>query len=50
MPTQLEQITKTYTSFSGADIKAVIGDQLIAEVQGISYSVTREDSRPIIVI
>ena len=38
----LEQYTKTFTSFSGADIKAVIGDRLVMEVQGISYSVTRE--------
>ena len=39
---QVQQYTQTFTSFSGADIKCVIGDQLLKEVQGISYSVTRE--------
>lgn len=31
-----------YNSFSGVDIKAVFGNQVIAELQAISYSVTRE--------
>lgn len=42
MPTTLETITQTYTSFSGADIKCVVGRVMIMELQGISYSVTRE--------
>ncbi|MHA2063335.1 MAG: hypothetical protein ACXABY_03020 [Candidatus Thorarchaeota archaeon] len=33
---------KTYNSFSGVDIKAVFGNEVIAEIQAISYSVTRE--------
>ena len=36
--------TKTYTSFSGADIKATFGNILIGELQAITYSVTREKS------
>ena len=31
-----------YNSFSGVDIKAVFGNQVIAELQAISYSITRE--------
>lgn len=31
-----------YNSFSGVDIKAVFGGQVIAELQGVSYSITRE--------
>jgi len=34
--------TRTYTSFSGTDIKVVFHNQVMAEIQGISYSVTRE--------
>ena len=33
---------KTYNSFSGVDIKAVSGKDVLAELQAISYSVTRE--------
>lgn len=33
---------KSYNSFSGVDIKAVFGNKAIAELQAISYSVTRE--------
>lgn len=33
---------KTYTSFSGCDIVATFGDQVIGELQGITYSVSRE--------
>ena len=40
--TNIEQYTKTFSSFSGADIRAVFGNTYIAECQGISYSVTRE--------
>jgi len=31
-----------YNSFSGVDIKAVFGNKVLAELQAISYSVTRE--------
>lgn len=33
---------KYYTSFSGADITAVVGNQVFATLQAIAYSVTRE--------
>ena len=36
------QFTRTYTAFSGCDVKAVFHNQVVAEIQGISYSVTRE--------
>jgi len=39
---QTSQYTRTYTSFSGCDIKVVFHNQVISEIQGISYSVTRE--------
>lgn len=39
---QASSFSKSYNSFSGADIKAVIGSTVMAELQGISYSVTRE--------
>ena len=38
----LEEYTRTFTSFSGADINLVIGNVILMEAQGISYSVTRE--------
>jgi hypothetical protein len=34
--------TKTYTSFSGADIVATFNGKMIGELQAITYSVTRE--------
>lgn len=34
--------TRTYTSFSGSDITATIGNVVIGELQSIAYSVTRE--------
>lgn len=34
--------SKTYTSYSGADIKATFGNLVIGELQSITYSVTRE--------
>ncbi len=34
--------TRTYTSFSGVDIVAYIDNTRFAELQGISYSITRE--------
>jgi len=33
---------RSYNSFSGVDIKAVFGSKAIAEIQAISYSITRE--------
>jgi hypothetical protein len=36
------EFTKSYNSFAGADIKAVIGSKQFAEMQAVSYSVTRE--------
>ncbi len=34
--------SRSYNSFSGVDIKAVFGNETIGELQGISYSITRE--------
>lgn len=44
MPTSptLEQYTRTFTTFSGADVAATFNGRVIGELQGISYSVTRE--------
>lgn len=40
---QLEsEIARSYNSFSGSDIRAVVGNIPFAEIQAISYSVTRE--------
>jgi len=36
------QFQKSYNSFSGVDIKGVFGTTVIAELQAISYSITRE--------
>jgi hypothetical protein len=36
------QFSKTYHSFSGVDIKGVFGTTVIAELQAVSYSITRE--------
>jgi hypothetical protein len=36
------EIARSYNSFSGSDIRAVIGNLPFAEIQAISYSVTRE--------
>ena len=41
---------QTYTSFSGVDIQAVFGDTKIGNLQGVSYSITRENSRPLSVM
>jgi hypothetical protein len=35
-------ISRSYNSFAGADLKALIGQYQFAELQAISYSVTRE--------
>lgn len=37
-----ESYTRTFTSFSGADIVATFGSRFIGELQAIQYSVTRE--------
>jgi len=34
--------TKSYNSFSGVDIKGVFGSKVMANLQAISYSITRE--------
>ena len=34
--------SRSYNSFSGVDIKGVFGNQVVAELQAISYSITRE--------
>jgi len=39
---QTSLFAKGYNSFSGVDIKGVFGNQVIAELQAISYSVSRE--------
>lgn len=33
------EYTKTYTTFSGCDIVATFGNQVIGELQAITYSV-----------
>lgn len=42
MASNSSQYTKSYNSFSGVDIKGVFGSQVLAELQAISYSITRE--------
>ncbi len=39
---QSSAFSRSYNSFSGVDIKAVFGNKVIAELQAISYSITRE--------
>jgi hypothetical protein len=36
------EFSRSYNSFSGVDIKATFGGQVIAELQAIRYSITRE--------
>lgn len=36
------EYSRSYNSFSGIDIKATFGGKVVAELQGISYSITRE--------
>lgn len=40
--TMASDYTKTYTTFSGCDIVATFGNQIIGELQAITYSVSRE--------
>ena len=42
----VEEYTKTYTSFSGCDIVASFDGIQIGELQGITYSVSRETFSP----
>ncbi|RLF63246.1 MAG: hypothetical protein DRN30_06845 [Thermoplasmata archaeon] len=38
----VSEYTKSYNSFSGVDIQATFAGKVIGEVQGVSYSITRE--------
>jgi hypothetical protein len=38
----VSEYVRSYNSFSGVDIKATFGGKIIGELQGVSYSVTRE--------
>lgn len=40
--TLAQEYTKTYTSFSGCDIVASFNGKIVGELQGITYSVSRE--------
>lgn len=40
--TLAQEYTKTYTSFSGCDIVASVNGKILGELQGITYSVSRE--------
>ncbi len=42
MAPQASNYSKGYNSYSGIDIKAVFASKVIGELQGISYSITRE--------
>lgn len=42
MQVNQSEYTRSYSSFSGADITASIGNMIIGELQSITYSVTRE--------
>lgn len=42
MAAQASPYSRSYNSFSGVDIKGVFGNKVIAELQAISYSITRE--------
>lgn len=42
MPTNSYDLARTYTSYSGVDIKAVIGGEIVGTLQAISYAVQRE--------
>jgi hypothetical protein len=41
-PQTSHQLTRTYTSFAGCDIRAVVGSGTIGQLQAISYAVQRE--------
>lgn len=42
MAATVSPYAQSYNSFSGVDIKGVFGNKIVAELQAISYSVTRE--------
>ena len=42
MATNSLDLSRTYTSFSGVDIKAVIGGVIVGNLQAISYAIQRE--------
>jgi len=42
MATVVSPFARSYNSFAGVDIKAVFANQVIGELQAISYSITRE--------
>lgn len=42
MSTTAASVTQTYNSFSGVDMIVTFGDVVVGEVQGVSYTVTRE--------
>ena len=39
---QFSEFNRSHNSFSGVDIKATFGGVVVAELQAISYSITRE--------
>src|SRR3989304_2550589 len=39
---QASEFVRSFNSFSGVDIKGVFGNKVIAELQAVSYSITRE--------
>jgi hypothetical protein len=42
MAVKASMFYKSYNSFSGVDIKGVFGNMVVAELQAISYAITRE--------
>jgi hypothetical protein len=42
MSTSSLDLSRTYTSFSGVDIKAVVGGTIVGNLQAISYAIQRE--------
>lgn len=42
MPPSISHYTQTYNSFSGVDMQVTFGGKIIGEIQGLSFTVTRE--------
>ena len=42
LPSSSLELSRTYTSFSGVDIRAVIGGEMVGQLQAVSYAVQRE--------
>lgn len=40
--TTTSEYTRSYTTFSGCDIVATFGSEVVAEIQGITVSINRE--------